>query len=120
MARNFIERRKRRKRSIRNKLRGTADRPRLTVSRSNRHIYAQVIDDTRGTTLLAASSLTTELKKETAVLKKKEQAKKLGMLVAEKCKEKGIEKVAFDRNGYLYHGRIAALADGAREGGLRF
>ena len=108
----------RRKRRIRMKVTGTAERPRLTVFRSNRHIYAQLIDDTAGVTLAAASSREAELSGEIEGQEKKEQAKAIGKLVAERAKEKGIEKVVFDRNGYMYHGRVAAVADGAREGGL--
>ena len=93
---------------------GTAERPRLSVFRSNKQIYAQVINDLTGKTLASASSLGLEK------LPKIEQAKKVGALVAEKAKAAGVEKVVFDRNGYLYHGRVQALADAAREGGLNF
>ena len=99
---------------IRNNVNGTAERPRLSVFRSNKQIYAQVINDLTGTTLASASSVGLEK------MPKIEQAKKVGALVAEKAKAAGVEKVVFDRNGYLYHGRVQALADAAREGGLNF
>jgi len=100
---------------VRGKISGTAECPRLTVFRSNKQIYAQVIDDLTGRTLAAASSLKIEEK-----VPKKEQAAKVGELVAKNALEAGVEKVAFDRNGYLYHGRIKELADAARKGGLKF
>ena len=99
---------------IRKSVNGTAERPRLNVFRSNKQIYAQVINDLTGTTLASASSLGLEK------LAKIEQAKKVGALIAEHAKTAGIEQVVFDRNGYLYHGRVQALADAAREGGLKF
>lgn len=105
---------------VRKRLKGSTERPRLAVFRSNAHIYVQVIDDTQGRTLAAVSTLSPELRDEIKGLKKKEQAKKVGMKIAEICKAKNIEKVAFDRAGYLYHGRVAAVAEGAREGGLNF
>jgi large subunit ribosomal protein L18 len=100
---------------VRGKISGTAECPRLTVFRSNKQIYAQVIDDLTGRTLAAASSLKIDEK-----LPKKEQAAKVGEMVAKNALEAGVEKVAFDRNGYLYHGRIKELADAARTGGLKF
>ena len=100
---------------VRGKINGTAECPRLTVFRSNKQIYAQVIDDLNGKTLASASSLKIEEK-----LPKKEIAAKVGELSAQTAREAGIEKVAFDRNGYLYHGRIKELADAARKGGLKF
>ncbi|HNU68725.1 MAG TPA: 50S ribosomal protein L18 [Myxococcota bacterium] len=109
-----------RKTRIRRKISGTAECPRLVVFRSGRHIDCQVIDDSRGHTLAAASTLSKEIREAVADLAKIEQAKKVGMLIADRCKAKGIESVVFDRNGFLYHGRVAALADGAREGGLKF
>ncbi|MBP6458770.1 MAG: 50S ribosomal protein L18 [Crocinitomicaceae bacterium] len=117
MAFSKINRRAKIKRRIRKKVSGTAQLPRLTVFRSNKQIYAQLIDDTKGVTLVAASSY-----KNTAVekLPKVEQAAAVGKLVAEKAIKAGIEKVVFDRNGYLYHGRVKSLADSAREGGLKF
>jgi large subunit ribosomal protein L18 len=108
-------RRVRIKRSIRGKVSGTAECPRLTIFRSNKQIYAQVIDDTRGATLAAASSL-----KITEKATKKEVAGKVGEQIAQNAKEAGIQAVVFDRNGYLYHGRIKELADAARKGGLKF
>ncbi len=109
-----------RKKRIRKKVFGTAERPRLTVFRSARHIYAQVIDDEKGHTLVAASTLSKELRGEVDGLPKRDKAKKVGELLARLCVERGVDKVAFDRNGYAYHGRVAALADGARQGGLKF
>ena len=99
---------------IRKSVNGTTERPRLSVFRSNKQIYAQVIYDLTGTTLASASSLGLEK------MAKIEQAQKVGALLAEKAKAAGVEKVVFDRNGYLYHGRVKALADAAREGGLNF
>jgi large subunit ribosomal protein L18 len=108
-------RRERIKRSVRSKISGTSDCPRLTVFRSNKQIYAQVIDDTVGKTLAAASSL-----KITEKSPKKEIAAKVGEAIAKNAQEAGIQAVVFDRNGYLYHGRIKELADAARKGGLKF
>jgi large subunit ribosomal protein L18 len=108
-------RRTRIKKSVRSKVSGTAERPRLTVFRSNKQIYAQVIDDTAGKTLAAASSL-----KLTDKAPKKEIAAKVGEIIAKNAQEAGIQAVVFDRNGYLYHGRIKELADAARKGGLKF
>jgi len=110
----------RRERRVRISLRRKATRPRLSVFRSGRHIYAQIIDDTKGMTLAAASSLDSELRKRLRTGADKEAAKQVGLLVAERAKAAGIEAVVFDRGGYLYHGRVQALADGAREGGLAF
>jgi large subunit ribosomal protein L18 len=110
--------RARRKVHIRKRVEGITGRPRLSVYRSLNHIYAQVIDDVSGKTLASASTLSAELKD--AKGKKKEQAKEVGKLVAKKCQEAKIEAVVFDRNGFMYHGRIAAVAEGAREGGLKF
>ena len=104
---------------IRKKINGTADAPRLAVYRSNKQIYVQVIDDLKGTTLLSACSKEKEIAGKTGI-KKTEQAKLVGKLLADKCKEKGIENVVFDRSGYKYHGRVKSLADAAREGGLKF
>jgi len=103
------------KRSIRSRISGTSERPRLTVFRSNKQIYAQVVDDTKGRTLAAASSL-----KITEKAPKKEIAAKVGALIAQNAKEAGIQSVVFDRNGYLYHGRVKELADAARNNGLKF
>ena len=112
--------RKRRQARVRRKLAGTTQRPRLNVFRSLEHIYAQVIDDSSGQTLVSASTVDRELRTDLASLPKQEQAKAVGMRIAERAKAKGIEKVVFDRGGYLYHGRIKALAEGSREGGLIF
>jgi large subunit ribosomal protein L18 len=111
-----LESRRRRHRRIRGKVSGTAERPRLAVSRSNMRIYAQVIDDDRGHTLAAAGSHEAALRD----LPKGAAAAEVGKLVAERAKAAGVEAVVFDRGGYRYHGRVQALADGAREGGLAF
>lgn len=110
----------RRKMSIRKKIRGTADRPRLCVFRTNQHIYAQVIDDVAGVTLAAASTLSPELKGLEGHRGNSGAAAKVGELIANKAREAGIQAVTFDRNGFLYHGRVKSLADAAREGGLQF
>lgn len=120
MAQTKEESRSRRKASIRKKLDGTAERPRLTVYRSLRHTYAQVIDDVGQCTLVAVCTEGKKNAEAFAGLKKKQAAEKIGKMIAEGCKAKGIEAVVFDRNGYKYHGRVKALADGARAGGLRF
>ncbi len=112
--------RERRKLRIRKNVNGTAERPRLSVFRSARHIYAQVIDDTSGKTLAAASTLSKDLEGKLAEDNKVEAAKKVGTLIAKACKDKGITKIVFDRNGYLYHGRVSALAQAARDAGLEF
>lgn len=112
------ERKTRIKKRIRKISEGTAERPRLSVFRSNKEIYAQLIDDTNGVTLAAASSRDKEISKTEG--SKSEIAKQVGMAIAEKAKEAGIEKVAFDRGGNLYHGRVKSLAEGAREAGLKF
>jgi large subunit ribosomal protein L18 len=112
--------RERRKLRIRKKVNGTSERPRLSVFRSTRHIYAQVIDDASGKTLAAASTLSKDLDGKLEEDNKVEAAKKVGKLIAGVCKDKGITKVVFDRNGYLYHGRVSALAQAAREAGLEF
>ncbi len=113
-------RRLRRALAIRKKVEGAASRPRLTVFRSAKHIYAQLVDDLAGRTLAAASSRSSALKTELQGLKKSEVAEKVGQRLAETAKSQGIERVVFDRKGFAYHGRIAALAKGAREGGLKF
>jgi large subunit ribosomal protein L18 len=110
------QRRLRRRRRVRAKVRGSAERPRLAVFRSNRGIFAQLIDDDRGVTIAGATWIEPELR-ELAPL---EQAKRIGATLAERAKAAGIETCVFDRGGYRYHGRVAALAEGAREGGLRF
>ena len=109
-----VERRIKIKFRIRKNVNGTAERPRLSVFRSNKQIYAQVINDLTGKTLASASSLGLE------AMPKKEQAAKVGELLAEKAQAAGISQVVFDRNGYLYHGRVKEFADGARKGGLKF
>ncbi len=113
-----IDRRTRIKYRVRKKVRGTTEKPRLSVFRSNKAIYAQVIDDLEGKTIAAASSDTKDIgdKKMT----KTEKAREVGKLIAERAKEAGIADIIFDRNGYLYHGRVKSLAEGAREGGLKF
>ncbi len=110
-----LERRQKIKLHIRHKISGTAAKPRLTVFRSNSQIYAQVIDDVQGKTLAAASSLGLKEK-----VTKKEQAAKVGELIAKAAMGAGVTEVVFDRNGYLYHGRVKELAEGARKGGLKF
>jgi large subunit ribosomal protein L18 len=116
------EKRERRHRRVRAKIFGTKNRPRLCVFRSNKHIYAQLVDDEAGHVLISASDL--ELKHKKAVKKnmtrKVALAYEVGKLIAKKAKEKGIEKVVFDRGGYKYHGRVKAIAEGAREEGLKF
>ncbi len=105
------------RRRIRKKLRGTADRPRLSVFRSNKDIYCQAIDDINGVTLVSASSRDKDLD---STGNKSDIAKRVGQALAAKAQSKGISEVLFDRGGYLYHGRVKALAEGAREGGLKF
>jgi len=114
------EARKRRHKRVRKKVFGTPERPRLNVFRSLKHIYAQIIDDTAGHTLVAASTLDPELRDKIKGLTKKEQAREVGFLLAKRALEKGIKRVVFDRGGYKYHGRVKALADASREGGLEF
>jgi large subunit ribosomal protein L18 len=114
------EGRARRHLRVRKNLAGTTQRPRLSVFRSVAEIYAQVIDDASGHTLVSASSVDKELREKVKGLKKSEQAKLVGQLVAERAKSKGIAAVVFDRGGFKYIGRVKALADGAREGGLQF
>ena len=110
----------RRHRRVRAKLAGTAERPRLNVFRSLNHIYAQVIDDAAGVTLAAASTLDKEVAGKAGGKSKKDQATLVGSAIAERAKSAGIEQVVFDRGGYRYHGRVKALADAARKGGLQF
>lgn len=112
--------RKRRHRRVRKRVIGTSQQPRFNVFRSLRHIYAQLIDDTRGHTLAAASTLDPELRDKVRGLTKTEQAKLVGGLLAERALEHGVKKVAFDRGGYKYHGRVKALAEASRERGLEF
>lgn len=108
--------RQRRHKRVRAKISGTVKVPRLCVTRTNLHIYAQLIDDEKGHTLLTASDVEIKEKK----IKKVDLARKVGVLIAEKSKDKKIDKVVFDRGGYKYHGRVKALAEGARDGGLKF
>lgn len=115
-----LEGRARRKARIRKKISGTSERPRLSVFRSARHIYAQVVDDSGGGTLASASTLSRDLKGAVAADDKTDAAKKVGALIAKMCLERQVEKVVFDRNGFLYHGRVRALAEAARESGLSF
>ena len=109
-----VERRIKIKYRVRNKISGTQERPRMSVFRSNKQIYVQVIDDEAGRTLVAASALGME------AMPKQEQAEKVGEMIAKKALEAGITTVVFDRNGYLYHGRVKQVAEGARKGGLKF
>lgn len=118
---NTRERRMRRKTRIRKKVLGTSTRPRLTIYRSLTHVYAQVVDDSKGVTIASASSLSKELREQAKSAKSEmEVCKLVGIAAAKKALEKNVKEVLFDRNGYLYHGRIKAVADGAREGGLKF
>jgi large subunit ribosomal protein L18 len=112
--------RRRRHLRIRQTVRGDAARPRLSVFRSLAHTYAQVIDDTRQRTLAAASSLDPEIREEAAKAKKAEASKLVGRLIAKRAQAQGVKRVVFDRGGYLYHGRVRAVAEAAREGGLEF
>lgn len=114
------EQRLRRHRRVRKSVSGTAARPRLNVFRSSKHIYAQIIDDVQGRTLAAVSSVSKELAEQLKTGANKQAARAVGKLIAQKAREKSITQVVFDRGGYLYHGRVKELADGAREGGLRF
>lgn len=113
-----VYRRQRIKMRIRKVITGTRERPRMCVYRSNKEIYVQLIDDTEGKTLLAASSRDKDIAEQNGP--KVDQAKMVGKMIAEKAKEAGIDEVVFDRNGYLYHGRVKTLAEAAREGGLKF
>ncbi len=114
------DRREIRHKRVRRKVIGDEERPRLSVFRALKHIYAQVIDDSTGRTLVSASSLDEEIKSRASGLKKTEVAALVGTLVAQRCQEKGIKKVVFDRGGYKFHGRVKALADAARAAGLEF
>ncbi len=116
MALSKTQKRMKVKRRVRKNIFGTAETPRLSVYRSNKEIYAQVIDDNKGVTLASASSRDKSIKGET----KSDVSAAVGKMIAEKAKAAGVETVVFDRNGFVYHGRIKALADGAREGGLKF
>lgn len=112
--------RQNRKGRIRKRIFGTEQRPRLSVFRSAKHIYAQLVIDSTGSTILAASTLSPDLRAEIGDLDKSDAAKKVGQWIGKKALEKNIQRVVFDRNGFLYHGRVKALADGARESGLVF
>ncbi len=114
------EKRERRHKKIRVNMNGTTERPRLFVFRSNAHIYAQLIDDSKAKILMSASDADLKSGKGKSELKKSDMAKQVGILIAKKAVEKKIEKVVFDRGGILFHGRIKAVAEGAREGGLKF
>jgi large subunit ribosomal protein L18 len=114
------EARQRRHLRIRKSLVGTPERPRLCVFRSSVHIYAQLIDDRAGRTLAAASTLDPEIRERAAAAKKADAGKMVGQLIARRAQERGVRRVVFDRGGYVYHGRVRALADGAREAGLEF
>ena len=112
--------RRRRKKRFMKKMRGTSERPRLCVYRSNKHIYAQIVDDQETKTIAAVSTLSKELASLGNNRASKEAAQKVGELIAKKARERNIDKVVFDRNGFLYHGRVRAVADAAREAGLEF
>ncbi|WP_026895029.1 50S ribosomal protein L18 [Clostridiisalibacter paucivorans] len=122
MLKKVNKNKKRQKRHLRarNKIQGTPERPRLNVYRSLNHIYAQIIDDINGNTLASASTLDNKIKESVESTGNKEAARKVGEAVAKKAVEKGIETVIFDRGGYIYHGRVKELAEGARDGGLNF
>ncbi|RCX12778.1 LSU ribosomal protein L18P [Anaerobacterium chartisolvens] len=117
---NSNEARLRKHARVRKKLSGTAERPRLNVFRSLNHMYAQIIDDTTGTTLVSASTIDPALKGKLTYGGNKEAAKEVGKLVAQKALDKGIKKIVYDRGGYIYHGRVKELAEAAREAGLEF
>lgn len=120
MATSKKEARLKRKKRIRKKITGTSERPRLSVFRSAKHIYAQIIDDIHGCTLASASSVEKSAKDNDTLESKIDMAKYIGKLVAERGLEKGVKQVVFDRNGFLYHGRVKAVSDGARDAGLDF
>ena len=119
-AKSRLTSRRKRHRRVRVKISGTPERPRLNVFRSNKHIYAQVIDDLAGKTLVAASSLDPQLRSELPLGSNREAAHKVGKLLGKRAVNQGINDVVFDRGGYLYHGRVKELAEGAREAGLNF
>ena len=120
MAKSALQRFYFRRMRVRKKIQGTAEQPRLSVYRSLKHVYAQVIDDTAGATLVSASSREKDLRGSLKTGANIAAAKEVGKLVAERAKAKGVKKVVFDRGGYLFHGRVKALAEAAREGGLEF
>jgi large subunit ribosomal protein L18 len=113
-------RRERRQRRVRAKVSGTGSRPRLNVFRSSRHIFAQIIDDVKGHTLVAASTLDPAVRASAKQWDKKQEAKEVGKLLAQRALAQGLKQVVFDRGGYQYHGRVKSLAEGSREGGLEF
>ncbi len=115
-----LEQRERRENRVRARLEGTAERPRMSVFRSSKHIYVQVIDDATGKTLASLSTLSKDIKGAIGEANKSDAAKKVGEAIAKACISKGVKKVVFDRGGYLYHGRVSALADAARQAGLEF
>ena len=116
-----IQMRKNRHRRVRKKISGSGERPRLCIFRSSKHIYAQVVDDDSGLTLTSASTLSAEVREKLEdEMDKSAQSKVVGLVLGQKAREKGIEVISFDRGGYLYHGRVKALAEGARESGLGF
>jgi large subunit ribosomal protein L18 len=115
-----LRKRLRRKESIRLRITGTAERPRLSVFRSTRYVYAQAVDDTQGRVLASASELETALKEAVAGKPKKERARIVGKVIGEKLIARGVTQVVFDRNGFIYHGRVKEVADGARDAGLTF
>ena len=119
VGRKKYQARKRRHRRVRKKLSGTAARPRLNVYRSNRHVFVQVIDDDKGRTLVSCSTIDKELAPQLTELKKVEAAKRVGQMVAARAKDVGIDNVVFDRGGFRFTGRVAAVAEGAREAGLQ-
>ena len=112
--------RQRRHKRLRKKVQGSVERPRLCVYKSLNHIYAQIIDDTKGRTLISASTLDKDLKSESGHKGNSAMAKRVGMLIASRAVQSGVKQIVFDRGGYKYHGRVKALAEGAREGGLEF
>lgn len=120
MALDKITRRTKIKARIRKRIKGTVQRPRVSIFRSNKHIYAQIIDDTKGQTLVSASTQSKEVVEKLSKLTKQQQAEMIGSILAQKAIEANIKDVVFDRSGYKYHGRVKAFADGARKGGLNF
>jgi large subunit ribosomal protein L18 len=120
IANSKLRKRLRRKVSIRLRVHGTADRPRLSVFRSTRYVYAQAVDDTQGRVIASASELETSLKEAVAGKPKKERARIVGKVIGEKLIARGVKQVVFDRNGFIYHGRVKEVADGARDAGLTF
>lgn len=120
ISRNYSEARYKRQKRIRKKIKGSPEKPRLCVFRSNKHIYAQLIEDKNGHTLASASTLSKELKGQLKSTNNIEAAKKVGELIAKLALEKNIQRIVFDRNGYKYHGKVKAIAESAREHGLKF